>query len=228
MDFTLNAKKRDTNFKPKELIKSGWVPGCVYGKGMETINIQINKATLHECLKKHAKKVNLNVENVGNFLVGLEEIQKGSLGDYVNHISFHALNKKEKATLHCEIEITGTAKGMKEGGLMHLVQSELVIKGFPDQLVDKITIDVTEMHLGDFIHVKDIAKKYKFEFKQEDMEKILVRCQHPNVVYVEEVKPEKIETAETAPIAAPAANNVVQLPAASAKTTDKVAKKKAA
>jgi large subunit ribosomal protein L25 len=156
--------------------------------------------------------------------VGLEEIQKGSSGEYVNHISFHAMNKKEKATLHCEVEMTGIAKGVKEGGLMQLAISELVIKGFPDQLPDKIIIDVSEMHLGDFIHVKDIAKKYKFEFKAEDAEKILVRCQHPNVVYVEEVKPEKVIDVMAAPIAAPAATNVVPLPA----KTEKVAKKKAA
>jgi large subunit ribosomal protein L25 len=208
MDITLNAKIRDMNQKAHKLVKSGWVPGCVYGRGMETVNIQISNKELASCLKSHAKKVTLEVAGHGKYLVGFEEVQFGALGSAPQHISFHALNKNEKATLEVEINFTGTSAGEKSGGTVYHSLHTVTVKGYPQNLPDSVTVDVTNLEIGDVLHVSDIAKYYKnFEFLAEDMDKVVAKCAHAKVVYIEEVR-EAVASATTetvAPVTAPAA-----------------------
>ena len=50
MDFILNAKTRNHDDSVKSLRKNGWVPGCVYGKSCEAINIVVSQKDLRKCL----------------------------------------------------------------------------------------------------------------------------------------------------------------------------------
>ena len=47
-------------------------------------------------------------------------------------------------------------------------------------------MDVSDLELGESVHVGDIAEKYKFEFLKDDYEKILASCSHPKVQKIED------------------------------------------
>ena len=197
MEITLSAKKRDESLKPKQLRKQGWVPGCVYGKGMEPVNIQIPYQKLKNCLKKHAHTLQLDVEGVGEYFVGVDEVQKGALGDTFNHISFHQLNKNEKTSLTVEFHFEGKAYGQTEGGMINHLMHEVTIKGYPQDLPDTITVNVSELNVGDLIYIKDIADNYSFEFHPEDMDKAIVKCQYAKVVELPTATTEEPAAEET-------------------------------
>lgn len=192
MDITLHAKKRDSSVKAKTLRKEGWVPACVYGKGQESINIQIPYSELKSCLKGHAHKMTLQVEGAGKFMVGVEEIQKGHQTDQFDHVSFHALKSDEKATLTIEVMIEGKAIGTTEGGVVNQLVHEIDVKGYPNDLPDSITVNVAELGVGDIIHLSDIAGNFPFEFVG-DLEKVVAKCAHPKVVVLETVEVEATE-----------------------------------
>jgi len=186
MDYVLEAYRRVKGEKASSLRNNGWVPGCVYGKSMEPVSLKIKKTDLQKCLKHHSAKFELKVEGEKGFLVGLEEVQKGALQDKYIHISFHAMKDDEVTTLSVEVVFHGKAKGQFEGGILKENMHEITVKGYPSDLPDKLMIDVAALEIGDNIHVSDIAKKYKFEFLQEDHDKILVSCGHPRVQKIDE------------------------------------------
>ncbi|MBI2520556.1 MAG: 50S ribosomal protein L25 [Bdellovibrio sp.] len=190
MDMTIEAKKRNDNVKASTLRREGQVPGCLYGKGVETIQIQIPAKTVKSCLQKHAKRFNVKVQGLGTYAVGLQELQKSVMGDELIHISLHILNSNEITHLTVPIYFVGKAKGTTAGGILKETCHEVTIKGYPKDLVDEIKIDVTNLELGDNIHVKDIAGKYKFAFDDSDLDKVLVSCNYPKL--------KTIETTETA------------------------------
>jgi len=186
MDYVLEAYKRGKGEKASSLRNNGWVPGCVYGKSMEPINLKIKTTDLQKCLRHHAAKFELKVEGEKGFLVGLEEVQRGPLQDKFMHISFHAMKNDEVTTLSVEVVFHGKAKGQFDGGIIKENIHEITVKGYPADLPDKLMIDVSELEIGDNIHIEDIAKNYKFEFLQEDYDKILVSCGHPRVQKIDE------------------------------------------
>lgn len=209
MEMTLNAKKRGNGTKAKQLIKQGWVPGCVYAKGLNH-NIQIPLKEIKECLKAHAHIFNLKIENVGTFMVGLEEVQKDTINHIVHHVSFHALNKNEKTTLDIEIELVGKSLGEASGAMMYHLTREVTVKGYPKDIPDKLTVDVSKLEVGDVIHLSDIAKNYKFEFFPEDMDKVLAKCSYAKVVELPEAAPETTVVESITPVEPAAAAPQVQ------------------
>ncbi len=182
MDLTLTAKKRNTEQKAKALRKSGWVPGSVYGKGQETLHIQIPHQTLKNFLSKHAHKLELNVEGEGTFLVGIEEVQRGHLGDKLEHISFKSMKVDEKTTLTIEVHLEGKAAGQTEGGVVNHLLHEITVKGYPQELPDSITVNISELGIGDLLHVGDITSHYNFEFLEDDHNKVIAKCQHAKII----------------------------------------------
>ena len=185
MDFILNAKTRNQEDSTKKLRKSGWIPGCVYGKSCKALNIVIAQKDLRKCLAAHATKLTLNVEGKDKYLVGIEELQRGPLQNSLLHISFHAMNANEVAHLHIPIEFTGKALGQMDGGILKENFHEITVKGLPANLPDRLMVDVSNMNIGDSIHVEDIADQYDFEFLKEDYTKILVSCSLPRVQSIE-------------------------------------------
>ena len=198
MDYVLEAYKRVKGEKASALRKEGWIPGCVYGKSVDPMNVKIKKTELERCLKHHAAKFELKVEGAKSLLVGLEEVQKGPLQDKLMHISFHAMKKNEVTTLSVEVEFTGKAKGQMEGGIIKENMHEITVKGYPADLPDKLIVDVSSLEIGDTIHVSDLIDHHKFEFLQEDHDKILASCGHPRVQKIEET----VEVAEPAEVVA--------------------------
>jgi len=205
MDFILNAKTRNHEDSAKKLRKDGWVPGCVYGKSCEPVNVVIAQKDLKKCLAAHATKLTLDVEGKEKYLVGIEELQRGPLQNALLHISFHAMSANEVAHLHIPIEFTGKALGQMEGGILKENFHEITVKGLPADLPDRLMVDVSKMNIGDSLHVSDIADQFKFEFLQEDYSKILVSCSHPRVQSIETPASDTETSFDTDTVATPEA-----------------------
>ena len=63
---------------------------------------------------------------------------------------------EKKVTLRVPIQTTGEAKGVKESGVVSIIRRELNIICTPQNLPDAITIDITDLAIGDSIHVEEI------------------------------------------------------------------------
>jgi large subunit ribosomal protein L25 len=202
MDFTLNAKTRDMDQNAKTLRKQGHVPGCVYGKNMEPIHVQIPRHKLQACLKKHVHKLNLDVEGQGTFYVGVEDVQKGHLGDELTHISFKNMNKNEKTWMTIEIHLEGKAKGQTEGGMINHLVHEINAKGFPQDVPDSITLSIADLGIGEMVYAKDLTKDYPIELSHEDEGKVIVKCQHSKVVEITTTTTQETAEADSIEVAA--------------------------
>lgn len=210
MKTPLQVQKRDKNTRTKQLLKAGAIPACIYGKGMDTISIQVDGIELGHALSSSSHKLEIALEEK-TFLVGIGEVQRAPVGRQIHHVSFHALNKNESATLQAEIRLTGQAHGQKEGGQVDHFLHQVTVRGLPHQLPDVIGVSIEKLNLGDSISVADLVDDYSFEFAAEDLEKVIVRCSHPKVLDLgesaepppqEEIAPEPAasEEGETHPV----------------------------
>ena len=61
--ITLNAEKRDLNKNPRQLREAGLLPATVYGKGMDSISVQLDAKDFSTFYKKSPDAaVNLTVD----------------------------------------------------------------------------------------------------------------------------------------------------------------------
>jgi large subunit ribosomal protein L25 len=83
-------------------------------------------------------------------------LQVDPVKQFFRHADFHEIAMDEEITLEIPIELTGTPAGVEEGGILENIRRFLTVSCLPDKLVDKISVDVSDMGIGDSLHIKDI------------------------------------------------------------------------
>ncbi len=146
----------------RKLKARGIVPAVVYGGREKPEPLQLLRRDLATVLS-HASGENILVElsiaGEGNTRMAMvQEVQHSPVGGEVLHVDFHAVSMDETIEADIPIEASGTANGVKNfGGLLEQNLRQLAVQCLPRDLPDKITVDVSNMNIGDSIHVKDIS-----------------------------------------------------------------------
>lgn len=152
-DFGKNASRR--------LRLKGLIPGVLYAHGKsESIQLQIKdflklfkgKITESVIFDLHSTKSD-DTEKMAY----VKDYQMDPLTSEILHVDLFKVTKGEKIHTHVPIEFVGVAKGTKLGGLLEVDSREIEVECFPKDLPEKIQIDVTNLEVGDSLHVKDIV-----------------------------------------------------------------------
>ena len=145
----------------KKLKAAGAVPAVVYGAKEKPQPLQVSARDVNVMLS-HASGENILVEleiagEKAAKMALVQEIQHAPVGRGVLHIDFHAVSMDEKIHAEVPLEGVGTANGVKNfGGLLEQSLRALAVECLPRDLPDRITVDVSELNIGDAIHVRDI------------------------------------------------------------------------
>jgi len=113
--------------------------------------------------------------------------------DQLIHVDFYQITVGKELTLDVPIVIVGKAKGTEKGGILEQNLRELTISCLPKLVPSHIEVDVTDLDIGDSIHVADISVDEGIKIENDP--------QVPVVTLVapeeEEVKVEEEEVEET-------------------------------
>jgi large subunit ribosomal protein L25 len=161
METKLQAEKRDETGKgvARKLRAAGRVPGVLYGQGVEPVALSVDAREMFHILHG-AAGANALVDLVvdGNEHLALaREIQRDYIHNALIHIDFLAVSRTETITANVPVVETGEAAGVKEGGVVEHHLREVAVECFPQDLPDQIEIDITEIALGDMVHVSDLV-----------------------------------------------------------------------
>jgi large subunit ribosomal protein L25 len=147
----------------KKLRKDGFVPCVLYGPAYkESIPLVIKAMELNNALTTEAKGnviVNLKVEgdNKKARTVMFRGFQRDPLKRDIIHVDLYEMLMDHKMVVDVPIHFTGKAQGVELGGILQHEARTLKIECLPNQIPDKIDVDVTSLAIGQSIHVKDIA-----------------------------------------------------------------------
>ncbi|RKX63631.1 MAG: 50S ribosomal protein L25 [Thermodesulfobacteriota bacterium] len=160
---TLSAIKREKTGKEisKKLRKQGLIPAIVYGPRFQPLPIAVKFNELESILIKHKGETLLfNLElsdgEPSKIQAILKDYQTHPITDKIIHIDFLAIHEEETITLDIPLEFLGKPVGISKGGVLEILLHELTIECLPSNIPDKIYIDISNLDVGDVLHVKDI------------------------------------------------------------------------
>src|SRR2546423_11175930 len=88
----------------------------------------------------------------------VQEVQHHPLSGKVLHVDFHEVAENEKVTVMVPVETLGEAAGVKtDGGVLEHVLFKIRARGLPKDLPELITVDVSNLKIGQAIHIGEIA-----------------------------------------------------------------------
>lgn len=139
------------------LRSQGMIPAIFYGTNYENTPIAVNGKDLEQALAHRKGLVNLKIEGSGEYEVIFREIQRDPVTDKIQHVDFLGITRGVKMTSTVTVELTGEAVGVKSsGGILEFHRRHLDIECLPKDLPEKVVIDVTDIDIGDSIHVSDV------------------------------------------------------------------------
>ncbi|MGJ8632704.1 MAG: 50S ribosomal protein L25 [Luteolibacter sp.] len=159
---TLKAapRLRSGSGKLKQMRREGWLPSVVYGRGVETESLKIDAKTFSDLMAHSTSDsilINLDVEGEGVRSVFLKTIQHDPLTGIALHADFLAVNDKTEITANIPVHLHGDAEGVKAGGILEQYNHTIEIVCFPKDLPEVIDHTITELNVGDSLHISDLA-----------------------------------------------------------------------
>ncbi|MEO2066302.1 MAG: 50S ribosomal protein L25 [Desulfurobacteriaceae bacterium] len=154
----VQATKREKTGKQvaKKLRREGLLPAVIYGGGRpEATHIAVPAKEVKR-LKHHHGLIKLNLDGEERMCI-LKDIQYNWLGDVPIHLDFQEVTFGETIEVTVELEFVGTPVGVsEEGGVLEILKREITIETLPREIPEKITVDISNLHAGDALHVGDI------------------------------------------------------------------------
>ena len=141
--------------------REGKVPGIVYGDGKDPQPIALDFNPLLTKLRAGrfmSTLWNLQVEGQDDVRVICRGVQRDVVKDLPTHIDFMRLHRNTRVNLfiHVNFENHDAAPGIKRGGTLTVVRSEVELVVTASDIPDHITVDLTGKQIGDVIHINDI------------------------------------------------------------------------
>lgn len=158
--LTLSVKKREKVGKgvARRLRRAGFIPGVVYRAG-ESMPIELSAKDFSHFISKTAgEQVLVNLDFSGDMKQALlKDYQIDPLKGSLLHADFLEVSSNETVRVMVHIVITGEAIGVKrDNGVMQYGLREVEIECLPDNIPGHIDVDVSNLGVGQSIHVGDL------------------------------------------------------------------------
>lgn len=158
-EIILNVKKREISTKSvvNQLRKSGFVPGIFYSHGIDPVPFSVSEVALKPLVfTSETHLINLVIDNDSPVKCILKDVQFDPVSDKVIHVDLQGISANEMISLQVPILLKGTAVGVKQGGVLQQYLHKLDIECLPIHIPEHLEIDITNLNLGDAIHVRDL------------------------------------------------------------------------
>lgn len=142
--------------------REGYVPGIIYGDGKEPTPIKLNYNYLLKRLRQGRflqTLFNLKVEGGEEAHVICRGVQRDVVKDLPTHVDFMRIHDESRINLfiHVTFENHEASPGLKRGGTLTVVRSEVELEVLAGDIPDHITVDLTGKQIGDVIHINDVT-----------------------------------------------------------------------
>mgnify|MGYP001570521090 CR=1 FL=1 len=148
--------------KAKKLRRVGLVPAVLYGPAIkEAIPVSLNSKELAKALSTRARSnvlINLKIEGdkKEKRMAMFRGFQRDVLTQEIIHADIYELVMDHKLVVDVPIHLTGKAQGVALGGILQQESRTLKIECLPNQIPDRIDVDVTNLTIGHSMHLKEI------------------------------------------------------------------------
>lgn len=171
------------------LRKNNLVPCVVYGEGKKTLSLKIDRGRLIKFMHAHHGGANMIItlkisspehKEVEEKAVLIKEIQMHPVSSEILHVDFNEISLTKRIVVKVPVHTKGEAVGVKQdGGTLEHILWEIDVECLPTQIPEKLETDVTNMKIGDTVHVKDLIVPEGVVIKH-DLEAIVLSIVPPH------------------------------------------------
>jgi len=177
--LTINRRDAGHSRATRRLRRQGLVPGVLYGGGDDPLAFQVDERELRHALHASGAVVDLALDGKSTPAV-LKDQQLHPVRGTTLHVDFLRVRLDRPISAVTILELTGAAEapGAREGGVLEHVTREVNIEALPNDIPESISVDVSQMHIGDTITLAAVTSPHGVTFL-DDLEETVVATLTP-------------------------------------------------
>lgn len=182
---SLRAESREAagSGPAKRLRAEGDIPAILYGRGLDSTPLSVNRRDLYAALHTEAGTnalINLEVGS-DKFLTIARELQRHPVRGEIIHLDFINISLDEEITAEVAIEYVGEPAGAVEGGIVETIKASVMVSALPMAIPSGIQVDISELGVGDTLTATMLPAMEGVEYL-EDEESPLVTVIVPRIL----------------------------------------------
>jgi large subunit ribosomal protein L25 len=178
---------------------SGYIPAILYGhKGTKNLSVKASDfEALFEEIGEHSI-ITLKIADKQKAEVIVKDFQLDPVKRSIIHIDFFEIEMGKALRTAIPVKVEGVSSGVKKGGILETFIRDIEIECLPKDIPDHISVDVTNMEIGDSIHVKDLQIAENLRVISNPEQVVLI-VGHPTKVAAPAPAPEVVPVEGEAP-----------------------------
>lgn len=162
IEISLAADPRDTFGKgpARQMRRAGRIPATLYGAKQQALSLSLDPKDVQQILRSeagHNTIFNLKVAGGETTAAMLVDWQKEPLRGRLLHVDLKRIALDQRIKVRIPVHTQGEAAGVKlQGGILEVVTREIEIECLPTEIPEHITVDVTELSIGQNLRVGDL------------------------------------------------------------------------
>ena len=168
LELSATIRSAIGNGPARQLRMQGKMPAVLYGPKSDPVLLTVDIKELETSLKQGSlgqSIFNLTVEGGKKkaTAVMIKELQRHPVSGNFLHADFYEIDMKSKIRVMVPIIPVGKSAGVEMGGLLQVIRREVEVLCLPTEIPESIEVDITELEVGDSLHVEELSTTENIE-----------------------------------------------------------------
>ncbi len=151
------AKNRGTGTRVSRRLRSqGRIPAIIYGHKQAPQPVSLTHDDVWALVKSQSHLAQLSVNGQPEQVL-IRGVQWDHLGKEIIHLDFVRVSSDEAIDTTVRLDYHGEAPGLAEGGVLEIQAHDLAIRCLANAIPSSIRIELSQLHAGDSVHVRDLT-----------------------------------------------------------------------
>jgi len=182
------------------LLNKGMVPGIIYGKGTEPIQIAFEDKILQKLMHTgsfYSTILDIDIEGKIEKILP-KQLQYHPVTDKLIHFDFLRVQNDTKVTVEVPVQFLNqeTCPGLKKGGVLNLVRRDVELSCNANNIPDNLQFDLESSEIGDSIKISNIDLPEGIKPTISDRDFVIATLAPPTVEVETEVETKPAEAEE--------------------------------
>jgi len=191
--IAVQAREQTGKGVARKLRAAGQIPAVFYGPKIGSVPISLDPRLLERILRGSGANalLDLSIEgraDLGETVALVKELQRHPVRGDLVHADLYQVDLAQTVEVEVPVHLVGKSKGVEMGGVMDHMIREVMVSCLPRAIPEFFEVDVSDLDIGDGVHVRDIALPPDVELAI-DPDLAVVQVAAPSVA--EEAAPEE-------------------------------------
>ena len=150
-------RKRDA----KRLLRSGKIPGVLYGPKTQTVALELDKREFTSRVAglegSHLVRLKSSAAALAEKVALVKDMQFHPISGDVIHADLYEVDLTAKIQVHVPLHFVGKAFGVTRGGILQPIVREIEVECLPLDIPQFFDVDVSALDIGDSVHVEELT-----------------------------------------------------------------------